>query len=94
MPDRRARIEAEQGFGRVADPLEVRFLAKDIVGLTLRSLVLRVLLDDRYLLNQLQLTLGITERFAQRREITVDGSLGDRGSFAAPRSCHVSGPRF
>ena len=42
-----------QRFWRVADPFLISLLAEDVIRFTLRSLIPRILLDDRNLLNQL-----------------------------------------
>ncbi|HTX40613.1 MAG TPA: hypothetical protein VMD25_02205 [Acidobacteriaceae bacterium] len=75
-----------QRLGCTVDPGFVGLGSEDIIRLALRAFVLRVLLDHRHFLDELELALGIAQRLAQRREISVHGRLGDRraGSIAPP----------
>ncbi|MGC2639950.1 MAG: hypothetical protein WA294_22420 [Acidobacteriaceae bacterium] len=54
----------EQWLGSIVDPCRVGLGAEDIIRLALRSFVLRVLLDHRHFLDELELALGIAQRLA------------------------------
>ncbi|HEX4068396.1 MAG TPA: hypothetical protein VHZ09_20415 [Acidobacteriaceae bacterium] len=84
-----------QRFGGIVDPCLVGIGAEDIIRLALRSFVLRVLLDHRHFLDELELALGVAQRLAQRRQIAVHRGFGDRRAVAvAPAPAVLQGPHL
>src|SRR5213594_4684085 len=75
-----------QGFGGRLDPVDVLGRVEDVIGLALGSSLPAVLLDHRYLVDDLQLAMGVTEGLAQGGEITIHRGLRNRRalSIAAP----------
>ncbi|MGB7137614.1 MAG: hypothetical protein WBD46_20165 [Acidobacteriaceae bacterium] len=84
-----------QRLGGIVDPCLVGLGAEDIICLALRSFVLRVLLDHRHFLDELELALGVPQRLAQRRQIAVHRGFGDRRAVAvAPAPAVLQGPHL
>ncbi|MGA8528387.1 MAG: hypothetical protein WB622_01650 [Acidobacteriaceae bacterium] len=84
-----------QRLGGIIDPCLVGIGAEDIICLALRSFVLRVLLDHRHFLDELELALGVAQRLAQGRKIAVDGRFGDRRTApVAPAPAVLQGPHL